>query len=99
MPRVVGDFQALHPGISVGLMTLPPGTILLAIQAHGWSFGDARLALQPDVFATVSTEQLRDTGEITSYSHGRTCQAQVVRHMEDDRAVRRVIGGRTWLPG
>ena len=66
MPKVIGDFQALHPGMSVGLMTLPPGMILQAIQAHGWSFWDARLVLQPDVFATVSTEQLRDTGEIVS---------------------------------
>jgi len=67
MPRVIGSFQALHPSISVGLMTLPPGIILQAIQAHGWSFGDAHLALRPDVFATVSIAQLRDTGEIGSY--------------------------------
>ena len=67
MTRVIGDFPALHRGLSVGLMTLPPGMILQAIQAHGWSFGGARLAVQPDVYATVSTAQLRATGEITSY--------------------------------
>jgi ABC-type molybdate transport system substrate-binding protein len=67
MPRVIGDFQARHPGLTVGLMTLPPGLILQAIQAHGWSFGNAKLLLHPDVFATVSVAQLRDTGEIASY--------------------------------
>ena len=67
MPSVIGDFQALHPGMSVGLMTLPPGLILRAIRAYGWRLGDASLALQPDVYATVSTAQLRDTGETTSY--------------------------------
>jgi ABC-type molybdate transport system substrate-binding protein len=67
MTRVIHDFQALHPGLAVGLITLPPGMILKAIQAHGWSFGDAKLILQPDVFATVSVEQLRDTGKISSY--------------------------------
>jgi ABC-type molybdate transport system substrate-binding protein len=67
MTRVIHDFQALHPGLTVGLITLPPGMILKAIQAHGWSFGDATLKRQPDVFATVSVEQLRDTGKISSY--------------------------------
>jgi ABC-type molybdate transport system substrate-binding protein len=67
MTRVVHDFQALHPGLSVGLITLPPGMILKAIQAHGWSFADAALTQQPDVFATVSVAQLRDTGKISSY--------------------------------
>ena len=67
MTKVVGAFQALHPGVTVGLMTLPPGMILAAIKAHGWSFGDARLSMQPDVFATVSLAQLRDTDEVRSY--------------------------------
>jgi ABC-type molybdate transport system substrate-binding protein len=67
MTRVIHDFQALHPGLTVGLITLPPGMILKAIQAHGWSFGDAKFVGQPDVFATVSVEQLRETGKISSY--------------------------------
>src|ERR1700732_933437 len=65
MTRVIDDFQALHPGLTVGLMTLPPGMILKAIQAHGWSYGDASLTLHPDIFATVSVARLRDTGEIS----------------------------------
>jgi ABC-type molybdate transport system substrate-binding protein len=67
MTRVIHDFQAQDPGLTVGLITLPPGMILKAILAHGWSFGDARLTLQPDVYATVSVEQLRDTGKISRY--------------------------------
>jgi ABC-type molybdate transport system substrate-binding protein len=67
MTRVIGDFQAQHPGLGVGLITLPPGMILKAIQAHGWSLGDARLMLHPDIFATVSVAQLRDTAEVSSY--------------------------------
>jgi ABC-type molybdate transport system substrate-binding protein len=67
MTRVIHDFQARHPPLTVGLITLPPGMILKAIQARGWSFGDAQLTLQPDIYATVSVEQLRDTGEISRY--------------------------------
>jgi ABC-type molybdate transport system substrate-binding protein len=67
MTRVIHDFQARHPGLTVGLITLPPGMILKAIQANGWSFGDDRLTRQPDVFATVSVDQLRETGKISSY--------------------------------
>ncbi len=67
MTRVIGDFQARHPGMGVGLMTLPPGMILKAIQAGGWRLGDVSLMLHPDVFATVSTAQLRETGQVSSY--------------------------------
>ena len=67
MTKVIEDFQALHPGLTVALMTLPPGMILKAIQARGWSLDDARLTLRPDVFATVSVTQLRDTSEISNY--------------------------------
>jgi ABC-type molybdate transport system substrate-binding protein len=67
MTKVIDGFQALHPGLTVALMTLPPGMILKAIQARGWSLGDARLTLHPDVFTTASVAQLRDTGEISNY--------------------------------
>jgi len=67
MTRVIGDFQVRHPGMGVGLMTLPPGMILKAIQAGGWRLGDVSLVLHPDVFATVSIAQLRETGEVSSY--------------------------------
>jgi ABC-type molybdate transport system substrate-binding protein len=67
LTRVVHDFQERNPGLTVGLITLPPGLIVKAIKAHGWSFGDAKLTLYPDVFAAVSVEELRDTGKISSY--------------------------------
>lgn len=67
MPRVIAAFQAAHPGISVGLVTLPPGLELQAIQAGGWRFGDAVLAATPDVFGSVSPAQLRQTGRIDRY--------------------------------
>jgi ABC-type molybdate transport system substrate-binding protein len=67
MARVVGAFQAQHPGLSVGLITLPPGLILEAIKAGGWSYADRSLPIHPDVFGTVSIEQLRATGLIDEY--------------------------------
>jgi ABC-type molybdate transport system substrate-binding protein len=67
MPGVIGAFRAHRPGVTVGLMTLPPGLILQAIQAHGWSYRDAKLAVHPDIYATVSLAQLRDTGQISQY--------------------------------
>lgn len=67
MPTVIGRFQSLHPGISVGLMTLPPGLILQAIQAGGWSYQGQTLPMHPDVYGTVSIEQLRATGLIRDY--------------------------------
>lgn len=67
MPTVIGRFQSQHPGVSVGLMTLPPGLILKAIQAGGWSYQGQRLAIDPDLYGTVSVEQLRATGLIRDY--------------------------------
>ena len=67
MTKVIGKFQALHPGMSVGLMTLPPGLILKAIQAGGWSYQGRVLPIHPDLYGTVSVDQLRATGLIRSY--------------------------------
>src|SRR5579871_4486271 len=38
MDRVIGDFQAAHRGIAVGLLTLPPGLLLQAIKAGGLTY-------------------------------------------------------------
>ena len=67
MTKVIGRFQALHPGISVGLITLPPGLILKAIQAGGWSYQGRVLPIHPDLYGTVSVDQLRATGLIRTY--------------------------------
>lgn len=67
MPRAIGAFQKQHPGLSVGLLTLPPGLILQAIQAHGWRFAGAALPIHPDVYASVSEAHLRGTRQISRY--------------------------------
>ena len=36
MDEVIGAFQKAFPGVTVGLITLPPGLILSAIQGGGW---------------------------------------------------------------
>ena len=38
MDEVIGAFQKSHPGVTVGLITLPPGLILSAIQGGGWIY-------------------------------------------------------------
>ncbi len=67
MDRIVGDFQKSHPGLSVGLITLPPGLILKAIQGGGWTYGDQSLTIRPDVYGSVSLAHLRETKLIDSY--------------------------------
>ncbi len=67
MDRVIGDFQKTHHDVSVGLITLPPGLILTAIKAGGWTYQGQSLALRPDVYGGVSLKQIRDTGLIDSY--------------------------------
>ena len=67
MDRVIGDFQAGHRGLSVGLITLPPGLLVQAIKAGGWTYQDHTLALRPDVYGSVSLKQQRDTGLIDAY--------------------------------
>src|SRR5215469_5062682 len=67
MDKVIGDFQTAHRNTSVGLITLPPGLILTAIKAGGWTYQGQSLALRPDVYGSVSLKQQRDTGLIDSY--------------------------------
>ncbi len=38
MDEVIGSFQRQYPGKGVGLITLPPGRLLQAIKAGGWSY-------------------------------------------------------------
>jgi ABC-type molybdate transport system substrate-binding protein len=67
MDRVIGDFQAKHRGVSVGLITLPPGLVQTAIKAGGWTYQGRTLALRPDVYGSVSLAQLHGPGLIDSY--------------------------------
>jgi len=59
MDDVVHAFQARHPGVEVGLITLPPGLLLSAIQKGGWSYGGKDYPGLPDVYASVNLGHLK----------------------------------------
>ena len=59
MDDVVHAFQAQHPGVEVGLITLPPGLLLQAIQKGGWSYGGKDYPGLPDVYASVNLGHLK----------------------------------------
>src|SRR5437667_5074484 len=50
MDEVVKTFEGEQPGVSVGVITLPPGLLLSAIQAGGWTYGDKDFPSRPDVY-------------------------------------------------
>jgi ABC-type molybdate transport system substrate-binding protein len=60
MDDVVAAFQKQHPAISVGLITLPPGLLLQAIQAGGWVYEDKEYRGRPDIYASVNLGHLRE---------------------------------------
>lgn len=59
MDAVVQAFQKQHPGIAVGLITLPPGLLLDAIQGGGWVFDGKEYPGLPDVYASVNLGHLK----------------------------------------
>lgn len=59
MDEVIRAFQRANPGLEVGLITLPPGLILAAIRAGGWTYGGQRHAGVPDVYASVNLGHLQ----------------------------------------
>jgi ABC-type molybdate transport system substrate-binding protein len=59
MDEVVGAFQKSHPGVTVGLITLPPGLLLSAIEGGGWSYNGKAYRCAPDVYASVNLGHLR----------------------------------------
>jgi hypothetical protein len=59
MDEVVGAFRKSHPGMTVGLITLPPGLILSAIQNGGWTYNGKEYRCAPDVYASVNLGHLR----------------------------------------
>src|SRR4051812_24558584 len=60
MDEVIAAFRKENPGISVGLITLPPGLILQAIKAGGWTYGGTRAELRPDIYGSVNLGHLKD---------------------------------------
>lgn len=59
MDDVVHAFQKQHPGIEVGLITLPPGLLLDAINGGGWILNGKEYAGLPDVYASVNLGHLK----------------------------------------
>jgi ABC-type molybdate transport system substrate-binding protein len=71
MEDVVRAFQKAHPDAgNVGLITLPPGIILNAINKGGWTYGDKEYRLQPDIYASVQLghlQKLKSGGKMDQY--------------------------------
>jgi len=59
MDDVVQAFQRKNPGVEVGLITLPPGLILNAIQGGGWTYEGKSYPGLPDVYASVNLGHLK----------------------------------------
>ena len=59
MDKVIGEFQRSEPGMSVGLITLPPGLILSAILGGGWTYNGHEYRFTPDVYASVNLGHLK----------------------------------------
>ena len=59
MDDVVRVFQKQNPGVSVGLITLPPGLLLEAIEKGGWVYGGTEYPGLPDVYASVNLGHLQ----------------------------------------
>jgi len=70
MDDVIGAFQKHEPGVSVGLITLPPGLLLQAIKAGGWIYQDKEYRGEPDIYASVNLghlQQLKASAMMDSY--------------------------------
>jgi len=59
MDDVVAAFQKQHSGVAVGLITLPPGLLLNAIQGGGWTYQGQSFPGLPDVYASVNLNHLK----------------------------------------
>ena len=71
MDALVGAFQQARPGLTVGLLTLPAGLILSAIEAGGWRYDGKDFPGTPDVYASVNLEhltRLKSRGRMTTYA-------------------------------
>ncbi|MDP2832070.1 MAG: substrate-binding domain-containing protein [Pseudomonadota bacterium] len=76
MEDVIRAFQKDNPAVgNVGLITLPPGIILKAINAGGWSYEGKDYRMQPDIYASVQLGHLK-----TLKGKGRMSQFMVYTH-------------------
>ncbi len=71
MDDVVRAFQAQNPGMAVGLVTLPPGLILSAIEKGGWTYMGKDYPGTPDVYSSVNLghlKKLKQAGTMSRYA-------------------------------
>lgn len=71
MEDVIRSFQRLSPDIGVGLITLPPGLLLNAIKAGGWTYGGVDYPGRPDIYASVNLghlQSLKGLGLMDTYA-------------------------------
>ncbi len=59
MDDVVHAFQAQQPATDVGLITLPPGLLLAAIEKGGWTYMGKDYPGRPDVYSSVNLGHLK----------------------------------------
>ena len=72
MDEVVSAFQRKRPGTSVGLITLPPGLLLQAIRAGGWTYNGMNYPGGPDIYGSVNLghlKELRKSELMSTYIH------------------------------
>lgn len=71
MDDVVRAFQRQSPGTDVGLITLPPGLLLAAIEKGGWTYEGKDYPGRPDVYASVNLghlKRLKQLGLMSEYA-------------------------------
>jgi ABC-type molybdate transport system substrate-binding protein len=71
MDDVVRAFQSQSPGTDVGLITLPPGLLLAAIDKGGWTYEGKDYPGRPDVYASVNLghlQRLKQIGLMSEYA-------------------------------
>ena len=71
MDALITEFQRAHPGVTVGLLTLPAGLLLSAIEAGGWRYAGRDYPGTPDLYASVNLahlSRLRARGVMTTYA-------------------------------
>ncbi|TSA10100.1 MAG: ABC transporter substrate-binding protein [Betaproteobacteria bacterium] len=60
MEDVIRAFQKENAQVgNIGLITLPPGIILKAINAGGWTYEGKQYRMQPDIYASVQLGHLK----------------------------------------
>ncbi|MEO8741552.1 MAG: substrate-binding domain-containing protein [Casimicrobiaceae bacterium] len=59
MDDVVHAFQTRNPDMTVGVVTLPPGLLLEAIERGGWTYQGRDYPGTPDIYASVNLGHLK----------------------------------------